>query len=79
MKQLRTFRHFLLLIAMTASASHAADQVLVAQAVSQTRIVVLPQVVIVGKRLNAMEKNRLAQTSQPTRTVRPAPSPDDKS
>ncbi len=79
MKQLRTLLCLILLAAMTSTASHAADPVRVAPVGYQTGVVVLPQVVIVGKRLDPIEKNRLAQTRQQAHTVQQTATTNHKS
>ncbi|MDY7573936.1 hypothetical protein [Actimicrobium sp. CCI2.3] len=79
MKQLRTLPILILLATMVASASYAADPARIAPVRHTTNVIVLPQVVIVGKRLVPIEKNRLAQTRQHERAVQPSAITDDKS
>ncbi len=79
MKQLHTLRNLILLTAMATSASHAADPVRVAPVLHSPSVIVLPQVVIIGKRLDAIEKIRLAQTSKQQRAIPPAGTTDHKS
>jgi hypothetical protein len=79
MKQLHTLRNLILLTAMATSASHAADPARVAPVLHSTGVIVLPQVVIIGKRLDPVEKNRLAQISKQERTATPSASTGHKS
>lgn len=79
MKQLRTLHCIILLTALAATASHAADRVPAVPAMNRTSVIVLPQVVIVGKRLDPVEKSRLAQASQQERTTRLTVIADHKS
>lgn len=79
MKQLRTLHTIVLLAAIATTPAQAADQTHAAAAMRQTSIIVLPQVVVVGKRLSLVEKNRLAQTRLHAHAVRPAVKVDHKS
>ncbi|MEB0135060.1 hypothetical protein QN362_06935 [Actimicrobium sp. CCC2.4] len=70
MKPLRTLLSLILLAAMATTAAHADDRIRTTPIAVQTTVIVLPPVVIIGKRLDPAEKNRLAQTIPQGRNVR---------
>jgi hypothetical protein len=72
MKSLRTLHSLILLAAMTTTATHAADRTNTPPVAARTKVIVLPPVVVIGKRLAPAEKYRLAQTIQQERAVRSA-------